>query len=169
MDLMVRREALLGSLKKNDPIAYEAYNLSFDGTTSTVINTGVYLFTAKNINRDFEVVAEGIVGNRSDTNTIICAKHNGKGYGFLVRINSTTSIEYNGTIFVKPTPNSASIIVRRQNGVITVSGTNIMNPGVNFTNDVFDWPLVLGCAINDDGTYYRYAIGHIDHILVKWT
>jgi hypothetical protein len=44
-----------------------------------------------------------------------------------------------------------------------------VNPGVNFKNDVFDWPLVLGCAINDDGTYYRYAIGHIDHVLVKWT
>ena len=136
-----------------------------------MINTGVYLFTAKNINRDFEVVAEGIVGkqDKSGTNTIICAKHNGNSYGFLVRAGVNTSIEYNGTIFVKPTPASASIIVRRQNGVITVSGTNIANPRVNFTNDVFDWPLVLGCAINDDGTYYRYAIGHIDHVLVKWT
>lgn len=136
-----------------------------------MINTGVYLFTAKNINRDFEVVVEGIVGNKDtyNTSTIICTKHNGNSYGFLVRAAVNTSIAYNGTIFVKPTPNSASIIVRRQNGVITVSGTNIVNPGVNFTNDVFDWPLVLGCAINDDGTYYRYAIGHIDHILVKWT
>ena len=167
---MIRRTALLGSLKKDDLVAYEAYNLSFDGTTSTVINTGVYLFTAENINRDFEVVVEGIVGRttNTNTNTIICAKHNGNSYGFLVRAAVNTSTAYNGTIFVKPMPDSASIIIRRQNGVITVSGTNITNPGVNFTNDVFAWPLVLGCAINDDGSYFRYATGTIDHVLVKW-
>ena len=166
--MMQRRAALLGSLKKDDSVAYEAYNLSFDGTGSTVIDTGVYLFTAENINRDFEFVAEGIVGNSSSQDTIICAKHDGNAYGFLVRTNGNTFITYKGTISVKGTPNSASIIVRRQNGAITVSGTNITNPKVSFTNKVFDWPLVLGCAIDNDGNYYRHATGTIAHVKVTW-
>lgn len=147
-------------------IIYEGFNLDFDGTN--YIDTGAYLFTEENINKDFEVIADGIVGLRSSENTIICAKHNGKRYGFLVRTNSSISTTYNGTICVTATPNRASIIVRRKNGVITVSGTNITNLGVKFINDAFDWPLVLGCAINDDGSYFRYATGTIDHVLVKW-
>ena len=41
MDLMnIRRNLLL-----SQP-AYEAWNLTFDGTANTVIDTGVYLFTS---------------------------------------------------------------------------------------------------------------------------
>ena len=166
--MMQRRAALLRSLKSANPVAYEAYNLSFDGTDSTVINTGVYLFTAENIDRDFEFIAEGIVGTSSGQYTIICAKYDEKAYGFLVRTNGNTSTTYNGTISVRATPNSASIIVRRQNGVITVSGTNITNPKVKFTNDVFGWPLVLGCAIDNDGNYFRHATGTITHVKLSW-
>lgn len=166
MDLMnIRRGMLTGQRDKN--IAYEAWNLSFDGTNC--INTGVYLFTDENINRDFELVAEGI--NGSDTvassGTIICAKHNGKSYGFLVRINSASFINYNGTISLKMNYDN-SLIVRRVNGVISISGDKITNPKVQFTNAVFEHPLVLGCAVDDDGTYYRYGHGTIRHIVVRW-
>ena len=163
--MSVRRAALLGSVKR-EQIAYEAWNLSFDGTASTVINTGVHLFTAKNINRDFEFIAEGISGAEAGTDTIICAKHDGNAYGFLVRIRNNTGTTYNGTISVWPTP--SSIIVRRINGQISLSGTNISNPGVNITNAVFNWPLVLGCAIDDNGNYCRYKSGTIGHVCVKW-
>lgn len=167
MDIMQRRAALFGSLKK-DNVAYEAYNLSFDGTDSTVVNTGLYLFTAENINRDFEFIAEGIVGTSINNSTIICAKHNGNSYGFLVRTTGVTSTTYNGTIFVKPTPNIAKVIIRRENGVITMSGENITNRKVGFVNNVFAWPLVLGCAIEDDGSHYRHATGTIEHVRVTW-
>lgn len=148
-------------------IAYEAKNLTFDGTN--YINTGVYLFTDENINRDFELVAEGI--NGSDTvassRTIICAKHNGKSYGFLVRLNGGSYTNYNGTISLKMNYDN-SLIVRRVNGVISISGDQITNPKVKFTNTVFEHPLVLGCAVDDDGTYYRYGHGTIQHIVVRW-
>ena len=149
-------------------IAYEASNLSFDGTANTIINTGVYLFTQENINRDFEFIAENIdsTGEANGENTIICAKHNSNAYGFFVRIANTSSIKYNGTINVWPVP--ASMVIRRINGVITLSGTNIRNPGVAFTNAVFDWPLMLGCAVDDSGNMYRFREGTIDHVLVKW-
>lgn len=161
MDLIQRRREIIAAAR--DPnIIYEETNLSFN---NTVINTGVYLFTAENINRDFEFIAENINGNGDINNTIICAKHDGKAYGFLVRIYNSTSASYNGTIFVT---SGASIVIKRINGVITLSGTNIANPDVKFTNGIFDWPLVLGCAIDDKGDYFRYKTGTIGHVLVKW-
>jgi len=153
-------------MQRNPNILYEAWNLSFNGVDK-YIDTGVYLFTQENINRDFEFIAEGIDGAGSQPNkTIICAKHNGNSYGFLVRIENTTKTEYNGTIYIWPSP--GSIVIRRINGVITVNGTNINNPTVQFTNAVFDWPLLLGCAIDDNGHRFRYRKGTIDHVCVRW-
>jgi len=166
MDLMnIRRRMLTRQRDKN--IAYEAWNLSFDGTNC--INTGVFLFTDENINRDFELVAKGINGSGTTalSETIICAKHNGKSYGFLVRINGASYINYNGTISLKMNYDN-SLIVRRVNGVISISGDKITNPNVKFTNAVFEHPLVIGCAVDDDGTYYRYGYGTIQHIVVRW-
>ena len=165
---MLRRRQLM-AMQKPSNILYEARNLSFDGTEATIIDTGVYLFTADNINRDFEFVAEGILGprNQDGNKTLICAKHNGNSTGFLVRTTGGTSTGWAGTIAVTP-DQKATVIVRRINGKITLTGENITNPGMKFKNETFDWPLVLGCAVDDDGTYYRYAPGSIDHVMVKW-
>lgn len=161
---MLRRRQLMTMQN----VLYEARNLSFDGTEATIINTGVYLFTADNINRDFEFVAEGILGPMPVNNsTIIGAKYDKNAYGFLVRTSGGTSIAYNGTIFVT-TDQKATVIVRRVNGVITLTGENITNPGVQFTNSVFSWPLMLGCAVENNGRPHRYATGSIDHVIVKW-
>lgn len=146
-------------------IAYEAKNLTFDGTN--YINTGVYLFSEKNINRDFEVIIENLYGKGDSNNTIICAKHNGNAYGFFIRCNGSTNTTYKGTISVKKQYNN-NIIVKRINGVISVSGNTITNPRVQFTNAVHNHPLVLGCAVEDDGSYYRYEQGTIGHIVIRW-
>lgn len=153
-------------MQRNPNILYEAWNLSFNGVDE-YIDTGVYLFTQENINRDFELVAEGISANsNSGNNTIICSKHNGNSYGFIVRVNNSSDTTWKGTICIWPSP--GSIIIRRINGVITLDGTNIYNPGMKFTNAVFDWPLVLGCAIDDNGNPFRYRKGTIDHVCVRW-
>lgn len=148
-------------------VLYEAYNLSFNGVDD-YIDTGVYLFTQENLNRDFELIAEITPWSKTDNNaTIICAKHNGNSYGFLVRANGLTYTQYNGTVFVSKTARS-EIVIRRINGIFTLSGTNITNLGVSFVNNAFNWSLHLGCAIDDDGSRYRYAKGTIDHIVVRW-
>lgn len=151
-------------------IAYVGENLTFNGTVNSIINTGIYLFNEENINRDFEVVVEGLYGDDRSSggaNTVICAKHNGNAYGFLVRINNNSNTAYNGTIAVKINYNN-SLVIKRINGVISVTGELITNPQVKFTNTVHQWPLVLGCAINDDGTYYRFSKGSIKRIIVRW-
>ena len=167
-ELMYRRRILMSGEKEEvDPsILYEAYNLSFNG--SNYIDTGVYLFTQENINKDFEFIAEGIVGPNGGNNTIICAKHNANSYGFLVRTSNSTNTSYKGTISTLASPNICEVIVRRVNGAITLSGTNIKNPSVEFTNSVFNWPLVLGCAVDDNGNLYRYATGTIEHVKFRW-
>lgn len=163
-ELMFRRRALMG--QKQDSILYEAYNLSFDGTN--YIDTGVYLFTQENINKDFEFIAEGIYGPVGvNSHTIICTKDNANALGFLVRTTGDTGTKYAGTIFVKSN-DSATVIVKRINGVMTLSGINITNPTVRLTNGVFDWSLHLGCAIDDNGNRYRYATGTINHVVVRW-
>ena len=147
-------------------VVYEAENLTFDGTN--YIDTGVYLFSEKNINRDFEVVIEDLYGNyETGSVTIVCAKYDSKAIGFLIRLNDSTSITYNGTISMKASYNN-NITIRRINGIITCEGSIINNPRVKFTNEVHQHPLVLGCALQDDGTPFRYATGTIGHITVKW-
>ena len=145
-------------------IIYDASNLTFDGTN--YINTGVYLYTNENIDRDFEVSIEGALfqytgGDR----TFICAKHNGLARGFLIRPNNSTNSTYNGTLYALPNVLS-DLIVRRINGVHSYEGNFVNHP--NFTNLPFDHPLVLGCALDDNGNPYRYATGTMNHICVKW-
>ena len=167
MELIQRRRELL-TMQKPSNVLYEAYNLSFnEEDVHSIINTGVYLFTQENINRDFEFIAEDIAGASEANKTIICAKHNGNAYGFLVRVqNAGNNVSYNGTIYIWPSP--GSIVVRRINGQISVTGTNITNPAIQFTNAVFDWPLMLGCAVQDNGSNYRSKTGTIGHVLVRW-
>ena len=152
-------------LSDSTNIAYEAENLTFDGTN--YIDTGVYLFSEKNIDRDFEVVIEDLYGSTTSNNTIVCAKYNSTAIGFLIRLYSIKDTSFNGTIFMKSN-NHNNITIKRVNGVITIDGEIITNPTVQFTNTVHNHPLVLGCALQDNGTPYRYATGTIGHITVKW-
>ena len=124
-------------------------------------------FQKKNINRDFEVMIEDLYGGDPSNNTIVCAKYDSTAIGFLIRLNGAKATTYNGTINMKR-DNYNNITIKRINGVITISGSEITNPKVKFTNAVHQHPLVLGCALQDDGTPFRYEAGTIGHITVKW-
>jgi len=167
MDMIVLRRAAMLGWQSN--IAYEAWNLSFNKKKREYINTGVYLFNEKNINRDFEVVVEDLYGSESSNATIICAKHNELALGFLIRCTSQSDHSYAGTIAIKKDTIPNTITIRRINGVLSVEGNTITNQPVPFNpNTVFDWPLCLGCAIDDNGEPYRWATGTIGHIVVRW-
>ena len=152
--------------KRQEIIAYEASNIITDG--ESYIDTGVYLFSADNIDRDFEFVATGIHASTTNPNniTIVCAKHDGTSRGFQIRANNSSNNQYTGTINTWQSTNE-SITVKRVNGVLSASG-GITNAPVPLVNGVHDHPLVLGCALQDDGTPYRFVAGRIDHLIVKW-
>ena len=169
MDMMALRRAVMLGGKNN--IAYEAWNLSFNKSKMEYINTGIYLFNEENINRDFEVVIEDLYGlyTAAQNNTIICAKHNGLALGFLIRCTGTNNRQFAGTIMVKGSSINDQITIRRINGVLSVEGNTITNQPVPFNpNTVFNWPLYLGCAVDDNGDPYRWATGTIGHIVVRW-
>ena len=167
MDMMALRRAVMLGGKNN--IAYEAWDLSFNKSKREYINTGVYLFNEENIDRDFEVVVEDLYGSESNNATIICAKHNGLSLGFLIRCTAQADHTYAGTIGIKKNTIPNTITIRRINGVLSVEGNTITNQPVPFkSNTVFDWPLYLGCAIDDNGKTYRWATGTIGHIVVRW-
>lgn len=163
MDLMAARRAVIGA---TCGIAYEGWNLSFN--RSNYIDTGIYLFTEENINKDFEVEITNLYGSaKNNEETIVCAKHNGNAYGFLIRLNGKTT-NYTGTINMSKNYNN-HIIIKRVNGIISVTGKKFVDESsIRFTNEVHQWPLILGCAINDDGSLYRFAQGTIGHIIVRW-
>lgn len=164
MDLMVFRRAIINA---QSGVAYEGWNLSFDGTEDSVIDTRVKLFTAENINRDFEVVIEDLYGGDNSNKTIVCAKYDSTAIGFLIRLNSAGATIYNGTISMK-TNNHNNITIKRINSIITIEGEIITNPKIKIINAVHQHPLVLGCALQDDGTPFRYSAGTIGHIVVRW-
>lgn len=166
MDVMaLRRRLLMGKAG----VAYEARDLAFNKSQYDRIDTGVYLFTQDNINKDFEVVIDDLYGvlTGPDTDTMVCAKDNVSSSGFLIRCNSITTAIYKGTIGVKKDAYN-HVTIRRVNGVITATGYEITNPTVKFKNEAHNNPLILGCAIDDNGNYYRYATGTIGHIVVRW-
>lgn len=159
----LRRGLLMGKAG----VAYEAWDLSFNKTN--YVDTGVKLFSQENINRDFEVILSGIQGDytKTQTDTLVCAKDNNMGCGFLVRPSGNTEHKYNGTIFIQRNT-KGTVIIKRINGVLSCEGAIITNQPVPFDNSAFDRPLVLGCAIDDNGNYYRYCNGTIDYICVRW-
>lgn len=166
---LLRRRALMVPQTGQSNIAYEASNLTFNG--NNYVDTGLYLFSAENVNKDFELIATGVNCPNpgfASTNTILCAKLDGPAYGFLVRPTGTTDSTYAGTIRIQYNYD-VTIIIRRINGVLSLDGDGITNQPVPFNpNNVFDQPLVLGCALQANGTPYRYASGNIDHIIVTW-
>ena len=154
--------------KQQENIAYEAYNIVTDGIN--YIDTGVKLFSAENINRDFEVSLIGIYGQTAPNpteKTFVCAKHNTNSTGFMVRFaQNRPGQNYAGTMFLKNNVKT-TVIFRRINGVITTEGP-FLNPTNRIVNAVHNHPLVIGCALQDDGTPYRFYAGSLDHIIIKW-
>lgn len=163
MDL--RRRLLMGKAG----VAYEAWDLSFDADKYTYIDTGVYLFTQDNLNKDFEVIIDNLYApsGQAQTKTMVCAKDNVSSSGFLIRPTDVTSLIYKGTIGMRAA-NYNYITVRRIGGVLSATGEVITNPGVSFKNEAHEYPLLLGCSVDDDGTRTRYINGTIGHIVVRW-
>jgi len=149
--------------------AYEASNLTFDGTN--YINTGVSLFSSENINRDFRITVDGITPNTSQgtgnatERCIIGSMLETSPYpGFVVR----AGIANPGRGVISLTNNASSnLVIERISGVITVTGAEKYNAGTY--NTAIDTPVTLGCELQSDGvTPFRYMGGTIDHIKIQW-
>lgn len=148
--------------KETDPnIAYEAWNLSFDGTN--YVDTGVYLYSADNINRDFEILLEKLAGQNGHNDCILNSMYENLPYpGFVVR-----ALGGAGCIARSPNQSCEYLRIRR------ISGNIIVESDVSWSKNaiksaVFNIPVTLGAGMDSQGNPWRYSVCTIQHVLIKW-
>lgn len=157
-------------------------NLYFNG--SSLLNTGIALFTAANFERDFDITIDldNVIYNTGQTanyNTVINAvNHNAAPYhGFLLRRNDSS-------YFLKCTTDSTNVAETMVdlNDVhnIRISRTSQilyadLNTGSNLTqigdfsnyNTRFNWPVFIGADSDNNNPSFRFFKGEMSNVTVK--
>ena len=180
-----------GSIVNNTNYTYTetrtstSYNLDgtieFDGTN--YIDTGINLFSAENINKDFEIsltinqvggnVAQATLMNLKDEGQnnvwpgVAYRTRNGGGFEFSARWPGQSNVSLNETA----TP-PKTIALARRNGIIYYSingseeATLIATPASSL-NKAFGSNLTFGASLNGSGSPFRYFTGVVSNISVE--
>lgn len=146
---------------------YEAENLVFDGTN--YVNTGVYLHSAENIDKDFELECVISALDLNANTAIVGAMYEVSPHpGFLIRVNSSRERDIAiGESF--PFSLGDIITIRRESGYLKAYINGVDTGASKADSKAFDHPVMLGCELDDNGNPYRYATGTIDYINIRWT
>lgn len=167
MDGVIRRREMVGEGRN---IAYQGYNLVFDGTN--YINTGVALFSADNIGKDFRLTANlscnrSLGSGNAEIRCIIgCMREVSPYPGFVVRRPSNTNVG-SGVIGLRYDNTNYDLVIQRVNGVISVTGAWVNKVKTTITTK-FDTPVTLGCEFDANNSPYRYMGGTINSIVIEW-
>ena len=180
-----------GSIVNNTNYTYTetrtstSYNLDgtieFDGTN--YIDTGINLFSAENINKDFEIsltinqvggnVAQATLMNLKDEGQnnvwpgVAYRTRSGGGFEFSARWPGQSNVSLNETA----TP-PKTIALARRNGIIYYSingseeATLIATPASSL-NTAFGSNLTFGASLNGSGSPFRYFTGVVSNISVE--
>ena len=180
-----------GSIVNNTDYTYTetrtstSYNLDgtieFDGTN--YIDTGINLFSAENINKDFEIsltinqvggnVAQATLMNLKDEGQnnvwpgVAYRTKSGGGFEFSARWPGQSNVSLNETA----TP-PKTIALARRNGIIYYSingseeATLIATPASSL-NTAFGSNLTFGASLNGSGSPFRYFTGVVSNISVE--
>lgn len=180
-----------GSIVNNTNYTYTetrtstSYNLDgtieFDGTN--YIDTGINLFSAENINKDFEIsltinqvggnVAQATLMNLKDEGQnnvwpgVAYRTRSGGGFEFSARWPGQSNVSLNETA----TP-PKTIALARRNGIIYYSingseeATLIATPASSL-NMAFGSNLTFGASLNGSGSPFRYFTGVVSNISVE--
>lgn len=180
-----------GSIVSNTNYTYTetrtstSYNLDgtieFDGTN--YIDTGINLFSAENINKDFEIsltinqvggnVAQATLMNLKDEGQnnvwpgVAYRTRSGGGFEFSARWPGQSNVSLNETA----TP-PKTIALARRNGIIYYSingseeATLIATPASSL-NTAFGSNLTFGASLNGSGSPFRYFTGVVSNISVR--
>lgn len=168
--MMSRRRMMMAQSDSN--IAYEAWNLVFDGTN--YIDTGIKLFSAENVNRDFEIILN-ISYDGIATGTFMNAMLEKSPYpGMVARTpsNLTTLEIMVGNVAILRSYFKAwvdkDVYIHRVNNVFSAwldgdsAGTTATETK---THDV---PVTIGAGLNGSLQPWRYWAGTINHIKIEW-
>ena len=169
----------MSEVKNNDDVVYKAYNLVCDG--STYYDTGVNLFSAENIDKDFKITmkvsyftpTEGsasqdvILGNKYEGSI------GGASYpGIYFRLNSTNNYQfqiggYNYYVVSTGSVIGKELCIWREDGTYYAQIEGDVRKTLSVREAVFDQNLTIGAGIQTDGTYFRYSTCTFDYIIVE--
>lgn len=165
----------------------------FDGTANSVINTGIKLYSAENVNRNFRI-AFTIDSYNSDYDTasnvsasapptiLSSMVETGSPYsGFVFRVAPNKDVTYNNIKIndshVKSfngyydLSSGLDVEIVRENGALyTKINSNIYNKVLEYESDIdtFDVPLTIGGNINSQGNFDRFFDGQLSNITVEF-
>ncbi len=145
-------------------------DIVFDGTNS--INTDIYLFSEKNIDKNFEITFEisNVEPNQRNQATILNSMEEISPYpGFVFRIQTNgTSLEFNSPKIANKTnisiTNTSKVRIERINGIyyIQINDGNVQQLGTYQYGRTFNVPVVLGTSL--DAATSRFFKGTLSNI-----
>ncbi len=172
---------------------YYVSRATFDGTTSSVINTGIELYSAENVNRNFRIAftidnytdryntASNISSSSPPTIVSSMLETRKPWPGFVFRVSPNSNVSYYNvkvndshvTSFNGYYGLSSGIdveIVREDGALYTKVNSNIYTKVLDYasTIDIFDVPLTIGGNINSSGNYDRCFDGTLSNVIVEF-
>ena len=150
---------------------------TIDYTNGKYIDTGIYLFSEENKNKDFEIsFTIDSVNNYTNQATIINSMYETSPWpGFVFRINTANNAfelrgGYNGNKSWYPVYTSKYIVLKRENNKLyySVDGGDLIET-VDYSNysENFDIPVTIGASLTSTGTPQRYFNGTLSNISIK--
>lgn len=174
-------------------IIYQASSVSFDGNLDNIIDTGVNLYSAENVNRNFVIkftvdsydssydTASNIDNNNAPTiiNSMKETASPFSGIVYRVYKNSNKSV-YNFKVndshvssynpFYTLTAGKTVEIYRENGAIYYKEDSGIVYKVLTYDSsiDTFDIPLTIGGSINAVGEYYRPFIGTLSDVYIAF-
>lgn len=163
---------------------YENYNYEYEGDFifdgTNFIKTNIYLFSKKNVNKDFEISFEikERVSNTAYATMMNAMDETGSPYpGFLFRINSTATVyelENNSTKggekkYTFPLDSVTKLSLRRVKGILYMKiNDDEEQEAIDFSTlkKLFYTPLTFGASLNGKLKPQRYFTGTLSNIRV---
>ena len=157
------------------------YNqLVFDGTN--YINTGIYLFSAENINKNFEISFDIVSRDTTDNLATIvsCMDESGSPWpGIVYRVQSETLDEFSANtttlLGVENRYNKSNInkvTIKKLDGFLYINFNDGQDEQLldmsTFTQPI-NVPLTIGATLDRNGNPWRYFKGTISNIDIKIT
>lgn len=150
--------------------------LIFDGTN--YIDTGIYLFSEENINKNFEISFDitNIESPQASQATLINSMEEISPYpGFVIRHTGNTTIEFNSpSIGHKNGINTNTLnklLLKRYNDIyyIKMNEDNLIKLGKQETQTIFDVPLTIGASLDSDKNPWRFFKGTLSNVKIELT
>ena len=176
-------------------VSYDYYipDEEFNGTTASVINTGVMLYSTENVNRNFRITftiddynrnyndPANIVNNQAPTIVSSMVETASPYEGFVFRVYKKNDVVYysmkindshvTSYLGYYPLQDNLNVEIVRENGAMYIKiNSNVYTKVLEYDSsiDTFNVPLTIGGNINGSGNYDRCFDGSLSNVIVEF-